>query len=249
MEANLLFQMSYFPQHFPCMSLKILPDVTLVRSEIPNTNFNYVMNAQFTTDSLKESVLKTMGEFQGTPFAWWIAEKQGSKELVNCLKTLGFSMKEPEVGMSLSLENFSSDQQGLHVKKVSDLQGLKDFSHVMVSLGEYPFVYDHFFSKMPPRLYQEEAPVELYVAYHNQVPITTGIVVFHANVGGIYYIMTCPSYRQKGYATKMTLFLLHQIKLRGMNMATLQASPMGKSLYQKLGFIPMCQFIEGVYHG
>ena len=87
MEANLLFQMSYFPQHFPCMSLKILPDVTLVRSEIPNTNFNYVMNAQFTTDSLKESVLKTMGEFQGTPFAWWIAEKQGSKELVNCLKT------------------------------------------------------------------------------------------------------------------------------------------------------------------
>jgi len=114
----------------------------------------------------------------------------------------------------------------------------------MVSIGGYSQVYEQFFSKIPPVLYGEGSPFEIYVGYIESIPVVTGILVMHANVGGIYYIMTHPDYRKRGYGTEMMTFLLLRAKEKGYHMATLQASRSGRSLYQKLGFEPKCRFIE-----
>ena len=76
----------------------------------------------------------------------------------------------------------------------------------------------------------------MYVGYLDEKPVVTGILVLHANVGGIYYVATIPRHRKKGYGTAMMELMLAEAKHRGYHMATLQASKEGKHLYERLGF-------------
>ena len=82
------------------------------------------------------------------------------------------------------------------------------------------------------------------MGYFYGYPVVTGILLLHANVAGIYCLMTRLEYRKKGYGTEMTNFLLRQAKEKGYYMATLQASLNGRSIYQKLGFKTQCRFVE-----
>lgn len=61
-------------------------DVKIVRSDIPDTNFNYVMHANFSQRDLKQSVRRVIEEFKKTSFAWWVAENNRSMGLIDCLE-------------------------------------------------------------------------------------------------------------------------------------------------------------------
>lgn len=248
METNMHLQMTYFAKYVDTMELPFQPDVTVVRSKIVDDTFNYILSARFTDTNVQSRVFEILKLFRekSLPCSWWIGPSDTPKTLEDVLQSQGLHFKEENIGMYLYLDDFLPSQlkTSLNFKKVSSLVQLKDFSQVIVNIGGNPEAFDKIYSHIPPILYQNAACFEMYVAYLNNVPIVTGILVLHANVGGIYYVATVPDQRKKGYGTAMMEYLIRRAKDQGYHVVTLQASQEGKALYQRLGFKESCVFKE-----
>jgi len=74
------------------------------------------------------------------------------------------------------------------------------------------------------------------VSYYQVMP------TIHNPSGKKAYIMnmyTRPEYRRQGIARKMLELLISDAKARGVSFITLEATPMGRPLYENAGFVPM----------
>lgn len=70
---------------------------------------------------------------------------------------------------------------------------------------------------------------------------------YHNPSGNKAYIMnmyTNPAYRRKGIAVKTLDMLVHDIKDRGVTAISLEATDMGRPLYEKYGFVKMNDEME-----
>lgn len=70
---------------------------------------------------------------------------------------------------------------------------------------------------------------------------------YHNPSGNKAYIMnmyTAPEYRRKGIAYKTLDLLIRDIKARGINAISLEATDMGRPLYEKYGFVTMSSEME-----
>jgi ribosomal protein S18 acetylase RimI-like enzyme len=63
-----------------------------------------------------------------------------------------------------------------------------------------------------------------------------------AGVAGIYAVVTIEDARRHGYGEAMTRHVLHAARDAGLRIATLQASPAGRGIYERIGFRELCRF-------
>ena len=114
----------------------------------------------------------------------------------------------------------------------NELEQSTDMSAVETETRKY---YENFLGK------NEHFAV---VAYDGNIPIGTGAISFykvmptyHNITGEKAYIMnmyTDPDYRRKGIATKILKMLIEETKRRRIVEVTLEATKMGKPLYEKM---------------
>lgn len=88
-----------------------------------------------------------------------------------------------------------------------------------------------------------------YLVYDNEKFIGAGGVSFyqvmptyHNPTGKKAYIMnmyTAPEYRRQGIAYKTLDLIVKEIRKRGVSKIILEATDMGRPLYEKYGFVPM----------
>lgn len=74
------------------------------------------------------------------------------------------------------------------------------------------------------------------VSYFSVLP------TYHNPTGKKAYIMNMyvrPDYRRQGIATKMLDLLVEDAKVKGINAISLEATRMGRPLYEKYGFVKM----------
>lgn len=74
------------------------------------------------------------------------------------------------------------------------------------------------------------------ISYYQVMP------TYHNPSGNKAYIMnmyTRPEYRRQGIAQRMLDILINDAKERGISFITLEATRMGRPLYEKAGFVPM----------
>lgn len=74
------------------------------------------------------------------------------------------------------------------------------------------------------------------ISYYQVMP------TFHNPTGNKAYIMnmyTKPEYRRQGIARRMLDILINDAKARGISFITLEATPMGRPLYENAGFVAM----------
>lgn len=93
-----------------------------------------------------------------------------------------------------------------------------------------------------------------YLVYDNDKIIAHGDVSFykvmptcHNPSGRKAYIMnlfTRPDYRKKGIATKLLDFIINEVKSREIRIVTLEATEMGRPLYEKYGFVKLNDEME-----
>ncbi len=79
-----------------------------------------------------------------------------------------------------------------------------------------------------------------YVAYSSNAPVAAAVSYYGSGAVGIYSVVTLPEFRRQGIGKYMTLLLLEDAKKDGYETAILQASSMGKGIYEKLGFKEYC---------
>jgi len=76
----------------------------------------------------------------------------------------------------------------------------------------------------------------VYVGYANGEPVVSGLGWRTGRTIGVYSIATIASARRRGYGTAMTARVVADGVVAGCNVAALQASEMGRPIYERLGF-------------
>ncbi len=75
-----------------------------------------------------------------------------------------------------------------------------------------------------------------YVGYREGVAVTTAQLIVDGDVGGLYYVGTLESARGTGCGEAITRHVLAEAASFGCSLATLQASPSGQPIYERIGF-------------
>jgi pimeloyl-ACP methyl ester carboxylesterase/GNAT superfamily N-acetyltransferase len=247
LERNMHLHMTYFAGKVATIDQLSDPDVTAIRSDIPDDMFNYVLSARFTTKNTAKRIEQVIQKFHEhhTSFSWWVSESDTPPNLGKELIRHGLSFKERDVGMILDLGQFRpKSTSSLRFQRVETEAGLKDFGSIIIAIGGHPSCYDRIFRQIPVSLLQEGTALEMHVAYFDTQPIVTGVLVLGGNLAGIYYVATVPNQRNKGYGTAMMEYLLALSLQKGYNCSGLEASHEGLPLYQRLAFKEICVFEE-----
>lgn len=130
--------------------------------------------------------------------------------------------------MSLKLGRPYKKSEALLLKKVSGEEG--------ALLWEKLFGQAFGYKISHRLLLPDYESTSFLLALHKDGPVGTAILHNTGTVAGIHAMGIVPEMRRRGFAGQMMINLLHQCTEQGFKYAALQASDMGKGLYQKLGF-------------
>jgi GNAT superfamily N-acetyltransferase len=83
-----------------------------------------------------------------------------------------------------------------------------------------------------------------YIAYQDGEAVATSALLLRAGVAGIFAVATIPRARRRGIGALLTLVPLLEARRRGYRVGTLQATPMGFPVYERLGFREVCRPIS-----
>ncbi len=78
--------------------------------------------------------------------------------------------------------------------------------------------------------------IEFYVGYDEGRPVAASALFLSHDVAGVYNVATVPALRGRGMGEAMTWHAIRRGAERGALFASLQASEMGKPIYERMGF-------------
>lgn len=238
---------TYCVGHSQELELCCEPDVVIVRSPFLIKTLNFVFSARFSDAMIEGRVADILQLFRAnnTPFAWEVESCDETKKLVQALLSIGLTLSHQFVGMYLKLKNWeiSEPQHHLVFHSVRTMNQLKEFADMHIYLGEEES-FEHLFRYFPIDQQQDS---EIVLGVVDGKTVVCGMVFYHGESAGLYYIITKPDYRHQGYGYAMTQHLLQRAKDAGKTLAILHATQEGKNLYQKIGFQP-CSLLSEYIH-
>lgn len=131
----------------------------------------------------------------------------------------------PDLPASVEIKVAASEKDILDVRYVNSL-GFETL--------EIPKEHTEAIFGVPHRLLYPK--IIIYIAYLDGQPVSTAMTIMTELVAGIYWVSTIPQARGLGLSTICTSLATNAGLKRGARIATLQASPMGESVYQRIGY-------------
>jgi hypothetical protein len=122
---------------------------------------------------------------------------------------------------------------GLDIRIVRDAAGLDD--HIRTAAIGFGFPESIARAIIGEELWAREG-CTVYVGYDDGEPVTTGFSVRTGRTLGVFTIATVPSERGRGHGAAMTVRLAADGAAAGCDVAALQASDMGRPIYERLGY-------------
>jgi ribosomal protein S18 acetylase RimI-like enzyme len=132
----------------------------------------------------------------------------------------------------------------LRIERVTDEVSLTDHVRV-VAEGFGNWVTETLGAIFTPRLL-DNPDWFAWVGYEGQEPVATAQLVVHGGVAGLYYIATMESARGKGYGEALTRIAMREGFDRGCDLVSLQASSLGRPVYERIGFSILGEYITYV---
>lgn len=86
------------------------------------------------------------------------------------------------------------------------------------------------------KLFSKEPDIKFYFCRSQSRIVATTVLYTKGDLAGINFVGTLNAYRGKGIATLLTKKALLDAKFSGCNIGVLQASDMGKRIYENIGF-------------
>jgi GNAT superfamily N-acetyltransferase len=121
----------------------------------------------------------------------------------------------------------------LTIRRVTDAAGIAAHRQVATAgFGSDPAVAHG--TACPDLLDRPECVV--YVGHADGAPVVSGLGWRTGRTVGVYSIATVESARRRGYGAAMTARVVADGVVAGCDVAALQASEMGRSIYERLGF-------------
>jgi GNAT superfamily N-acetyltransferase len=91
-----------------------------------------------------------------------------------------------------------------------------------------------------PLIYSNE--ISFFLAYYNNVPVSTILVNYNRETAGLYIVSTLPDYSGRGFMTTLFQFVNIEAYKQGYRFSILEATSQSHRLYTSLGYKDVCNF-------
>jgi GNAT superfamily N-acetyltransferase len=135
--------------------------------------------------------------------------------------------------LSLALPADVTHAASLEIRSVTDEATLID--HVGVVSSAFDWRPEELSRVFRPALL-ESAAWRAFVGYLDGEAVSTAQLIIDSDVGGLYYVATVEHARRRGIGEALTRHAVEVAAGLGCSLATLQASPMGRPIYERMGF-------------
>jgi ribosomal protein S18 acetylase RimI-like enzyme len=195
------------------------------------------LNLAFVTRPLavpEDQIASAMAFFDSRrePFVVRIREGLDPASEAAC-ERLGMPYSDTVPGMASANMTAPAPPAGLAIRPVEDVAAIRDF-HAVVSAG-YEIPQEMVEAFVTPLLLRDPE-VECYVGYADGRPAASSTLVFGGRAAGIHNVATAPEFRKRGFGEAMTWHCIERGAAYGCDMAALQSSEMGQSIYARMGF-------------
>jgi GNAT superfamily N-acetyltransferase len=227
-------------------SVSLSADGTMVRDRgvvtllghVPMRFFNQILveHSGAVASAIRDAV--ALGNELGDPFVVSLRENADDR-FMPLMADLGLvtSGDVATLGMTLhplrARERTADPESRFDIRRVSDASGLEDHRRaVSAGFGADASVAD----AMVPIDLLGRSEVAMYVGYLDGAPVTSGLGWRTGRTIGVYNIATVPTARRHGFGAAMTARVLSDGEAAGCDVAALQASRMGRPMYERMGF-------------
>jgi GNAT superfamily N-acetyltransferase len=128
---------------------------------------------------------------------------------------------------------------GLDIRRVTDAAGVADHKAAAAAGFDMPAEWLEAIVTVDVSRHPAAA---MYVGYRDAAPVVVGLGIRSGATIGVYNIATLPAERGRGYGAAMTMRVVDDGAAAGCVVATLQASEMGRPIYERLGFRTVVEY-------
>jgi GNAT superfamily N-acetyltransferase len=225
--------------------VRVADGVTLMSTKLPVRLFNQVLiSGDDATDDALRTAIAAVRERTPT----WVANLRVGIDdrflaVVHELGLVPLSLDPWMPGMAMwplpasPMVPVPGDHE---IRRITDAAGLAD--HVIAAAAGFGMPAEWLEGLMGEAILDDPG-ASVYVGYTDGVPVTTGLGVVTGRTIGVYNISTVPEARQRGYGAAMTMRVVDDGVAAGCDVAILQASEMGKPIYERLGFRTVVDYV------
>ena len=239
-DANYYASMSTLVCAIDGAEVRIGDGLHIVRSGMPVP----WLNIAFVTRPLRDAraqIAAAIAYFDGHGLPFIVRMREGIDPAVDeAALPLGISYHDSVPGLVLAqLSDVPALPDRLEVRTATDPDELQRHAHLIAASFEMPLALARNFLSV--RLL--DAPdTEFYVGYVDGKPAACSALVVSHGVAGVYNVGCAPEYRRQGFGEAMTWHAVRRGAEIGCAMASLQASEMGRQIYERMGFRLVAQY-------
>jgi GNAT superfamily N-acetyltransferase len=156
----------------------------------------------------------------------------------------GLTLRGGIPSMALTpVESQDTSTADLDIRPATDEATLAD--HVSIVASAFDWAREELARVFTSRLLADDA-WSAFVGYVGGEPVSTTQLVVTGDTGGLYYVGTLESHRGKGYGALLTRRAVGEAAARGCTLVSLQASPLGRPVYERVGFRRVADYLTFV---
>ncbi len=193
-----------------------------------SNSFFYGRTVILNTDNLEE----TISEIKKNPTPICCFTEEIAKEgYMDIMEKNGYSFMFAQTGMIFDLDKSFDETIDEHIVVLSPQEAAVNADIFEKALGGVP--QEGFVSEAFAR---EGEKGKVYAYKDEGIYKASAAALFNEGVSGIHQVGTLPEHVRKGYARALLNRCLQDAKKAGMDQISLQASEVGKLVYESMGF-------------
>lgn len=247
LEANLA---RFVLQHSASPGVTAHDDETLawVLTGIAEPFYNAVVRTRLAPAEADAAIARLLAMFRrrSVPALWWVLPSSEPVDLGDRLEAQGMTYRGDGPGMAAdlaALPELVPLPSGFAVERVSDVVSLMEWVRTNEeAYGAASQPVDLRYVQLESVLgFEKERPYQRYLGRMNGLPVATSALFLGAGVAGLYGVASLPAVRGRGVGSALSLAALRDARALGCRVAVLESSPLGYSVYQRLGFHEICR--------
>lgn len=217
-------------------------------SGVPDMHLNAVLSTHLEPDHADGIIGETLARFRErrAPFIWWVMPSASPSDLAHRLRAHGLVDDGRWPGYAIAIDALVDPPPvaGLEIRRVRDSEAFDAYLGVYAPILSPSPAFTELFVRAARRIgFGEDAPEQHFVGLLEGEPVATVSLVTAGGAAGIYNVTTVEAARGRGIGAAMTVAAIRAGAGRGFGVATLQASTLGRPVYERLGFEFVCDLL------
>ncbi|NBD27023.1 GNAT family N-acetyltransferase [Paenibacillus glycinis] len=243
-KQNMIYALEQMSIACPRICFDRTPRATRYESDLLHPLFNRVIAFEEASSEYASTEINAIADryrSRKAPFSWltW-SHEAAVDELALILEENGLRKAGNLFGMSLSLVDWTYNAPYISGFDIQPIRTKSEFAWfkeiVLPAFGLQGEAGDVFMQTNEAAGIGERAVYKHYVGLLNGLPAGAATAIQDGETIGIYNVATSEAFRRKGIGSAITAHAVLEGKAAGGQLAVLQSSKMGRSVYQSLGF-------------